>query len=77
MAISGVIVKLKTDALEKVQNKLNTMAGIDIEMTTPQGDLIIVVESDNVDNLHKTCMKIEELDGVLGVYPSYVTTDDE
>ena len=77
MAISGVVVKIKSEAAENVQHELGKIAGVDIETTSPQGDLIVVVEADNIDNLHKTCMKIEKLNGVLGVYPSYVTTADE
>ena len=77
MAISGVVVKIKSEAAENVQRELGKMTGVDIETTSPQGDLIVVVEADNIDNLHKICMKIEKLNGVLGVYPSYVTTADE
>ena len=77
MAISSAIVKMKSETLENVQRELISMPGVDIEMTTPQGELIIVIEANNIDSLHKICLQIEKLNGVLGVYPSYVTTQDE
>lgn len=77
MAISGVVVKIKSEATENVQRELGKIAGVDIETTSPQGDLIVVVEVDNIDNLHRTCLKIGKINGVLGVYPSYITTADE
>ena len=77
MAIAGVIVKIKAGLSEKVRHELDEIKGVNLAMTTPQGEFILTVEADNIDNLHKACVKIEELDDVLGVYPSYITTEDE
>lgn len=76
MAIAGVIVKMKTGSSETVRHELDEMKGVDVEMTTPQGEFILIVEADNIENLHKACVKIEKMNGVLGVYPSYITTED-
>ena len=77
MAISSAIVKMKGGALDAVQRELAGMAGVDIETVTPQGELIIVVEAEDLTELHKVCASIEKTDGVLGLYPCYVTTEDE
>ena len=77
MAISSAIVKTKSESNEMVLQRLNEISSVSIETITPQGDIIIIVETDNLDNLHKTCVEVEKLDGVLGVYPCYVTTEDE
>ena len=77
MAISSAIVKLKSGTLDNIQRELKEMSGVDIETITPQGELIIVVEAKNLKTLHKVCTSIEKLDGVLGLYPCYVTTEDE
>ena len=77
MAISSAIVKMKADTADTLQHELNGMTGVDIETVTPDGDFVIVVEAENLNELHKTCTDIEKLDGVLGVYPCYVTTEDE
>ncbi len=77
MAISSAIVKTKSESNETVLKRLNEISSVSIETITPQGDIIIIIEADNLDNLHKTCVEVEKLDGVLGVYPCYVTTEDE
>jgi nitrate reductase NapD len=35
------------------------------------------VEAENIGALHKLSQEIEKTEGVLGLYPSYVTTEDE
>ena len=77
MAIAGVIVKMKTESSDKIRNKLDEIKGVNLVMANSQDEFILTVEADNIDNLHKACVKIEKLNGVLGVYPSYVTTEDE
>lgn len=77
MAISSAVVKFKRGAENSVRQELSEVAGVEVEMTTPQGDFIIIVEAKKIDALHETYLKIEKLKGVIGVYPSYVTTEDE
>ena len=77
MALSSVLVKMKTGVEEKVQKKLADLPGVSVETTAPGGELVVVVEAASINDLHKTCVKMENLEEVLGVYPSYVTTEDE
>ena len=70
MAISGVIMKTKSARREEILSELEKISGV-------RGDLILLVEDKNLEALHKTCQKLGKLDGVLGVYPAYVTTADE
>ena len=37
----------------------------------------MLVETVDINGLHKQCLELERMEGVLGVYPSYVTTEDE
>ena len=48
-----------------------------MEEKSPQGDFILLVEAENLGALHKLSQEIEKAEGVLGLYPSYVTTEDE
>ena len=77
MAISGLIMKIKSARREEILNELGKISGVSFEQDTPEGDMILLVEEKDLGALHKTCQKLEKLDGVLGVYPAYVTTADE
>ena len=77
MALSSVLLKMKNGQEEHVRSCLAEIPGVSVETTAPSGELIVIVETDNIQELHKQCLAIERLEGVLGVYPSYVTTEDE
>ena len=77
MAISGTIMKIKSARRDEILGELEKISGVSFEQETPDGELILLIEEKNIETLHKTCMRLEKIDGVLGVYPSYVTTADE
>lgn len=77
MAISGAIMKIKPSRREEILGELEKVSGVSFEQETPDGGLILLIEAKNLETLHKTCLRLEKLDGVLGIYPSYVTTADE
>ena len=77
MAISGAVIKIKADMEEKITQELEKISGITLEGKSPLGELILLIEAENLGALHKTCQKLEKFDGVLGIYPAYVTTEDE
>ena len=77
MAISGVIMKIQSARREEILAELEKFSGVSFQQETPDGELILLTEAENLGALHKTCQRLEKLDGVLGIYPSYVTTADE
>lgn len=77
MALSSAILQMKTGYSEKVASALKDFPSVTLEETTPKGEFILVIEAKSLDVLHDTCLEIEKLEGVLGIYPSYVTTEDE
>ena len=77
MAIGSMIMKIKPEAEENLRVSLEKIPGVSVEEKSPQGDLILLVEADNLGDLHKLSQEIEKVEGVLGLYPSYVTTEDE
>ena len=77
MAISGTIIKIKPAQCENIKRELENFSGVSWQQDTPEGDMILLIEAENLQALHKICLKLEKIDGVLGVYPSYVTTADE
>lgn len=77
VAISGAIMKIKSARREEVLGELEKISGVSFQQETNDGELILLIETKNIETLHKTCLRLEKLDGVLGFYPSYVTTADE
>ena len=77
MALGSVLLKMKDGAEEKLRVSLAQIPGISVESKAPSGELIVLVETADINGLHKQCMELERMEGVLGVYPSYVTTEDE
>lgn len=77
MAISGTIIKIKSARRENIKRELEKFSGVSWQQDTPEGDMILLIETENLQALHKICLRLEKIDGVLGVYPSYVTTADD
>ena len=77
MAIMGTVMKIKSARREEIKHKLEKFSGVSLESESPEGELILLIEAENLGALHKTSQKLEKLDGVLGIYPAYVTTADE
>ena len=77
MAMSSAIMKTKSARREEIIFELEKFSGVSLEQETPDGEMILLIEAENLGGLHKTCQQLEKLDGVLGLYPAYVTTADE
>ena len=77
MAIMGAVMKIKSARREEIEQKLEKFSGVSLESESPAGELVLLIEAENLGALHKTSQKLEKLDGVLGIYPAYVTTEDE
>lgn len=77
MAIMSAVLKLKSARREELKRELEKFSGVSWQQDTPQDEAILLIEAENLGALHKTSQKLEKLDGVLGIYPAYVTTADE
>ena len=77
MAIMGAVMKIKSARREEIKHKLEKFSGVSLESESPEGEMVLLIEAENLGALHKTSQKLEKLDGVLGIYPAYVTTADE
>ncbi|MBQ4494554.1 MAG: chaperone NapD [Selenomonadaceae bacterium] len=76
MAILGAVMKFDRERREELFNKLEKISGVSWQQDSPDGDFILLIEAANIEALHKLCTELEKIDGVRGLYPSYVTTDD-
>ena len=68
--------KINKERRDELLSKLVKIPGVSWQQDSPDGDFILLIEAADIDALHKLCMKLEQLDSVRGLYPSYVTTED-
>jgi nitrate reductase NapAB chaperone NapD len=76
MAIAGLLVHCLREDLSDVEKRIRSMP----EMTTygiHQDQYIVVVAEALSDQMEEKVDRIKELDGVLTVYTTYVTLEDE
>lgn len=76
MAISGILVHCLHDDIHDVEQKVNAME----EMTTygiHEDQYVIAVVESPADTIEKVVKKVGRLNGVLTVYTTYLTIEDE
>ncbi len=76
MAIAGLLVHTLKDYIEAVEKTISHM-----EYMTSYGihkdEFIVIVAEVNSGTMEKEVEKIEKIDGVLTIYTTYVTVEDE
>lgn len=76
MAIAGLLVHAEARALPELERQIGAMP----EMTTygvHQDRYVVVVAEASGDEMEKRVEKIGDLEGVLTIYTTYVTVEDE
>ncbi|MDK2986207.1 MAG: hypothetical protein PWQ96_1851 [Clostridia bacterium] len=77
MTISSLIVKCKLGNEENIASRLRKFCGITVEEVL-QGQLILVMENESLNEAHEMMDKeINNIPGVLGIYPAYIYFEDE
>ncbi len=76
MAIAGLLVHTLKEDLERVERQLESLPGI-TTYGAYQDRYIVVVAEAPAERLEKAVGRIEALEGVLTVYTTYVTVEDE
>ena len=76
MAIAGLLVHTLSENVKTVERKIGKMP----EMTTygiHEDQYVVVVVETEADYMEKTVDKINMIDGVLTIYTTYLTIEDE
>ena len=76
MAIAGLLVHTLNENLEDVEKQISSMP----EMTTygiHQDQYIVVVAETPSDQMETKVDRIKDIEGVLTIYTTYVTLEDE
>ncbi len=76
MAISGILIHCLTDELTVVEQQVSSMEELTTYGIHEDAYVVAVVESPS-DTIEKVIKRIGRLDGVLSVYTTYLTIEDE
>ncbi len=76
MAISGILVHCLKDDLKRVEQQVTSMEELTTYGIHEDAYVVAVVESPS-DLIEKVVKKISGLDGVLTIYTTYLTIEDE
>ncbi len=76
MAIAGLLIHTLPETVKAVERKISNIP----EMTTygiHENQYVVVVVETEADSMEKTVEKIKDIDGVLTIYTTYLTIEDE
>ncbi len=78
MLIASMIVKVVADEAEAVQAQLQRMPNVTTYGIHKEDNIILVTEARSVEELELLSKRLtHEIAGVLGVFPTYVTEEEE
>ena len=77
MNISSAIVHARPGHLESVQAGLATLAGVEVHAISPEGKLIVTIETEDDGSNAATYQSIGQLDGVMSAAMVYHQTASE
>ncbi len=77
MVISALLVNMVPDKMEKVKTELLTVDGLKINSIIDDYKIVVVLESENVEDEVEISKYISKIDGVLGINLAYHHFDDE
>ena len=77
MNISSAIVHARPGALPAVEAGLAALAGVEVHAISPEGKLIVTIESDDDGGNVATYERIGQLDGVMSAAMVYHQTESE
>ncbi|WP_094605739.1 Chaperone NapD [Sporomusa silvacetica DSM 10669] len=77
MAISSMVIQPVTGSINMVSQALSAISGVTVHSVSPKQEIIIVVEATSLKQVNEVARTIEVIPGVLGVFPTYITTADE
>ncbi len=78
MPISGVVILIKSEKSQEIFDVLKKTEGVTTYGLHKECYIVAVIEADTTKKLESISEQInKEIDGVLGVYPTYLHFEDE
>ncbi len=76
MAIAGLLIHTLTEDLARIEGEIQNMDNMTTYGCHQNGYIVVVAEAP-ANQLEAEVKKIEDIDGVLTIYTTYVTVEDE
>ncbi|MBI1905233.1 MAG: chaperone NapD [Rhodocyclales bacterium] len=76
MQISGLVVRARPQRLGRLQGRLARIRGVEIHAATPEGHLVLTLESAAPGPAADALLQVSALEGVLSVSLVYQYCDD-
>lgn len=77
MIVSGLLVNTLPEKLEQVKKELSTINRLKIQNTIDDYKLVVVIESETVENVNAISREMVKMDGVISISLAYHHFDDE
>lgn len=75
--VASLMVQAWPDRMADIQPALNRIPGVEVHQSTPEGRLVITVETENDDGLMDIIRQVERTDGVVTASLVYHQFEDE
>jgi len=75
--IAGALVEYEENLVKRVLNLLKNKEALTLYETEETGKVVVVIEAQNTNILEDKIKEIEDLDEVIGVFPSYINYEEE
>jgi len=75
--IAGALVEYEENLVKRVLNLLKNKEALTFYETEETGKVVVVIEAQNTNILEDKIKEIEDLDEVIGVFPSYINYEEE
>lgn len=76
MYIAGLVVKVNSNQVQKVVEKLKNLPGVEFHDVADNSNVAIVLETETIDEAIIIHKKIETFPGVTGVFLAYQNFED-
>jgi nitrate reductase NapAB chaperone NapD len=73
--VSGVLIRSQPERMNQIEEHLETMPGVDVYTTTPEGHIVTVIERDSDAELTDVFQQILNASGVLSASLVYHYSD--
>ncbi len=77
MVVSGLLINTVPEKLEQVKKELGAINGLEIHSIIDDYKIVVVVESETVEDEIAISGKIAKMDGVLGINLAYHHFEDQ
>ena len=78
MIIASIIVKCDPEKIDEIALNISKIPNVSTHGVHKEDNLIVLIEAESEDELENFTRYIQsEYDGIMGTYPSFISSEDE